>query len=107
MSGIAGRALFHLPSTAVLTASARPFSETGSLVPFIFTECQFTSRPQPGYNVKLQRSTQGVFTTRFPYLSFSCAENCWPIVDASASNTLAIPTIPIIRTPSPAHPQPT
>ncbi|KIJ30897.1 hypothetical protein M422DRAFT_267504 [Sphaerobolus stellatus SS14] len=101
------RALFHLPSTVVLIALARPFSGTASLVLSIFTQCQSTSRPQPGFNVKAQRSTQGVFTTRFPYLWFSSAENCWPIVETSASNTLAVPTILIIRTPSPAHPQPT
>ncbi|KIJ30558.1 hypothetical protein M422DRAFT_36519 [Sphaerobolus stellatus SS14] len=53
----------------------------------MFTQSQSTSRPQPGYSVKLQRSTQ---------------ENCWPIVDASASNPLAVPTIS-----SSAHPQPT
>ncbi|KIJ29989.1 hypothetical protein M422DRAFT_268554 [Sphaerobolus stellatus SS14] len=51
-------ALFHLPSTAVLTASARPFSETASLVLSIFTQSQSTLRPQPDYNIKLQRSTQ-------------------------------------------------
>ncbi|KIJ53873.1 hypothetical protein M422DRAFT_242138 [Sphaerobolus stellatus SS14] len=79
-------ALFHLPSTAVLTASARPFSETASLVLSIFAQCQSTSRPQ---------------------VRSSSAENYWLIVDASVSNTLAVPTIPIIRTPSPAHPQPT
>ncbi|KIJ45823.1 hypothetical protein M422DRAFT_250608 [Sphaerobolus stellatus SS14] len=41
----AHRALFHLPSTAVLTASARPFSETASLLLSIFTQYQSTFYP--------------------------------------------------------------
>ncbi|KIJ45802.1 hypothetical protein M422DRAFT_250592 [Sphaerobolus stellatus SS14] len=53
----AHRALFHLPSTAVLTAPARPYSETASLVISIFTQCQST------FTVPLKRR----FPTHTPY----------------------------------------